>query len=321
MTLVLLADIGGTNARFAVADLQSVPRQVKVLRVADFVNPLAAVRSYLNSIGNPRLGKAAFALACPVVGDHARLTNAGWHFDRRHMQAALGVSQLLLLNDFEALAWSLPTLTQQDGFQFGGGRAVRRAPLALIGPGTGLGVSGLLPTATNAWVALAGEGGHSSLAPIDSRESELLQFLWASHEHVSNERLLCGAGMALLLKAIAQIDQISGHYAPDDYPDAAAIVDAAMAGDPLALATIECFSALLGAAAGNLALTLGARGGVYIGGGIVPRLGRLFQASPFRQRFEAKGRFRAYLEPIPVYVITAAAPALSGALLALVSGH
>jgi glucokinase len=317
MTLSLLADIGGTHARFALADSLSAPRSIEVLKVADFAQPLSAIRTYLKSVGNPRLGKAAFALACPVVGDHARLTNAGWHFDRVELQKALGVPQLLLLNDFEALAWSLPGLSSRDGYQFGGRQGVRRAPLALIGPGTGLGVSGLLPTAGDGWVALAGEGGHASLAPSDSRESEILEFLWQTHEHVSGERLLCGAGMPLLLQAVAQIDQIRGHRAPDDYGDAAAITAAAQSGDPLALATVECFSALLGAAAGNLALTLGARGGVYIGGGIVPRLGRLFKGSTFRQRFEAKGRFRAYLKAIPVYVITADAPALSGALWAL----
>ena len=317
MSLALLADIVGTNARFALATRYSGPRDVKTLKVADFSEPLDAARSYLKSVGSPRVSRAAFALACPVADGVAKLTNANWNFDRRWLQTALGVSKLVLLNDFEALAWSLPGLTNRDGYQVGGHKAASNSPLALIGAGTGLGVSGLLPNGKKGWLAIAGEGGHGSLAPIDSREAELLQFLWQNFEHVSSERLLCGSGMPLLLKGVAQIDQIQGRRAPDDYQDAAQITSAALDGDPLALATVNSFCALMGVAAGNLALTLGARGGVYVGGGIVPRFGDLFAASPFRERFEAKGRFRAYLRPIPAYVITAQAPALSGALLAL----
>lgn len=317
MSLALLADIGGTNARFALAGALGPPHDMKILKVADFAEPVDAVRSYLESVGSPKINQAAFALACPVYDGVAKLTNASWNFDRRFLQASLGLSKILLLNDFEALAWALPGLTDGEGYQLGGGQAARNAPLALIGPGTGLGISGLLPVGKSAWVAIAGEGGHGSLAATDSRETELLQFFWQNLEHVSNERLLCGSGMPLLLRGIAQIDQIRGNLPPDDYLDAAQISAAALAGDPLALATVNCFSGLLGAAAGNLALTLGARGGVYVGGGIVPRLRHLFAASPFRTRFEAKGRFREYLKPIPVFVITAVAPALSGVLSAL----
>lgn len=343
--LTLLADIGGSNARFALCELghagsrprsrpnlqqRPKPFAVAVLKVADFPDPISACRHYLRAQGSPALAKAAFAVACPVIADRAALTNADWKFDRRRLQQALGVSEMLLLNDFEALAWSLPALTVHDGVQVSAAsdhaspdasgrarpRGVAGAPLALIGPGTGLGVSGLLPT-QDGWTAIAGEGGHSSLAPADAREAELLEFLWQTHEHVSCERLLCGAGLPLLLRAIAQVDQVRGRRAPDDYQDAASISRAALEGDPLALAAVNSFCAMLGGAAGNLALTLGARGGVYIGGGMVPRFGRLFAASDFRKRFEGKGRFQAYLAAIPVYLITANAPALLGVSFAL----
>lgn len=313
----LLADIGGTHARFALAREHGSPFAQQTLEVAAFKNPLMACRHYLQGAGNPKLREAALALACPVMGDRARLTNAGWTFDRLFLQQSLGVQRLLLLNDFEALAWSLPGLTQGDGYRVGRGRAVPGAPLALLGPGTGLGVSGLVPTLEGGWVALPGEGGHASLAPANRREAEILELIWQSHEHVSAERVLSGTGLPLLLRSVAQVDQIRGQRSPDHYHDAAMIAAAAQEGDPLALAAVETFWAMLGGVAGNLALTLGARGGVYIGGGLAIYLGGFLRRSAFRDRFEQKGRFQSYLQMIPTYVITAPAPALTGALIRL----
>lgn len=313
----LLADIGGTHARFALARAHGAPFSQQTLEVAAFKDPISACRHYLRSVGEPRVSEAAWALACPVLGDRVRLTNAGWVFDRIRLQQALDLKRLILLNDFEALAWSLPGLTRSDGYALGRGRPVAGAPLALLGPGTGLGVSGLVPTPEGRWTALSGEGGHVSLAPGNRREAEILELIWQRHDHVSAERVLSGSGLPLLLSAVAQVDQITGQKPPDDYHNAAVISAAAIQGDPLANATLKTFWDMLGSVAGNLALTLGARGGVYVGGGLAIHLGVFLRRSSFRDRFEQKGRFSGYLRKIPTYVITAHTPALTGALISL----
>lgn len=314
-TCSLVADIGGTNARFAIVGDDGLPRNIRTLPVARYADPASACRAYLDAVGQPHLQGAALAVAGTVSGDRFKLTNAHWLFERRVLRHALGVRDLLLLNDFTAIAWSLPTLRTTDGYQLGGHAAVKRAPLAVLGPGTGLGVSGLVP-AGDRWLAISGEGGHASFSPADGDDLALLNLLWRQHGHVSFERLLSGEGLVLLANALAQQKGSVNFAAP---ADAAGITSAALRGEPWARETVLRFCALLGTAAGNFALTLGARGGVYLAGGIVPRFGRLLAQSKFRQRFEAKGRFAPYLQQIPCFVITADQPGLRGAALALVS--
>ncbi|NRF68321.1 glucokinase [Aquincola sp. S2] len=315
----LVADIGGTNARFGWVDDGGAVDQIHKLAAADYAGPAEAVQAYLvlvqQALGAayrpPR--RAAFALATALDGDEVMLTNSHWRFSRAALQAALGLDVLLLLNDFEALALSLPRLGPTQWRVFGAPQPQPRGTLAVIGPGTGLGVGGVTQTALG-WVALPGEGGHATLAPADDFESALLQHVRGRFEHVSAERLLSGIGLPELHDAVAAV---LGQ--PAGAPLAAeAIVERALAGgDAVCERTIDAFCALLGGFAGNVALTLGARGGVYIGGGIVPRLGERFFGSRFRERFEAKGRFRAYLEPIPTALITDTLAALSGAALAI----
>ena len=314
----LLADIGGTNARFGwLAEGGVVVDHLANLRCADHAGLTAAARAYLDSLAQqlgsgyspPRAG--AFAVATAVGDDHVRFTNNGWSFSRQQVQAELELGDLLLLNDFEALALSLPRLRGAQ-LRPHGALPPAHGTLAVVGPGTGLGVAGLVPTA-HGWVAVAGEGGHSTLAAADDFEAALLAAVRCEHTHVSAERLLSGIGLPVLHRGVAAV---LGQAA--EPLSAEQIVERGLAASDAACSrSLDAFCALLGGFCGNVALTLGARGGVYIGGGIVPRLGDRFFQSAFRQRFVAKGRFEAYLQAIPTALITDTLAALTGAAQAL----
>jgi glucokinase len=309
---MLVADIGGTRARFALLDQSGTPECVRMFAVADFPGPVEAIQAYLGEVGGHALQAAAIALAGPIHEDPVRLTNAAWTFSRADLASRLGLKRLLLLNDFTALALALPHLGAGDLRQVGVGTSVAFAPKAVLGPGTGLGVSGVLFD-RGYWRALTGEGGHCSLAPADGREAAILGLAWREFAHVSAERLLSGSGLPLLNRLVAEVDGRT-----HEPLSTAEIVTRALSGqEAQCRAVISTFCAMLGSTAGNLALTLGAQGGVYLGGGIIPRLGELFDHSPFRARFEAKGRFASYLVAIPTYVMLASTPALLGAAHAL----
>lgn len=312
----LVGDIGGTNARFAtVAGPGAGLAQILTLPCADFPGPAEAITHYLARTGQARPRWCAFGIANPVDGDAVRMTNHHWAFSQRELQAELGLQHLRVLNDFTALALALPVLPHGHRRQVGGGAADPAAAIGLLGAGTGLGVSGLLPDGRGGWVPLQGEGGHVTLPAQDDRERTVVDGLVRRYGHASGERVCSGEGLLDCFRVLCEADGVHTHGI--DTP--AAVTDAALAhAQPQAVAALAVFCAFLGAVAGNLALTLGARGGVYIGGGIVPRLGEAFDASPFRARFEGKGRFAAYLRPIPVWVITAPdSPALLGAARSL----
>lgn len=306
----LLADIGGTNARFA---LETGVRQfaaVQVLACADYPGLLEAMQSYLGSAAaaqviqacGSRVAHAAIAIANPIDGDVVRMTNHHWRFSISTIRQQLDLTQLLLVNDFTALAMALPYLDDAQKRQIGRGAAMPGHTVGLVGPGTGLGVSGIVP-AGDVWAPLASEGGHVTFSPADMDEVKLLQALWKNFSHVSAERLLSGKGLELIAHAISGLTL-----------DAATITQRALDGSCLACRrTVDHFCAILGSVAGNVALTLGATGGMYIGGGIVPRLGRLLEESAFRSRFEAKGRLSPFLAQIPTYLITEEYPAFLGA--------
>ena len=316
----LLADIGGTNARFGwVGSGSDEVQHVATLQGALHAGPAAAGLAYLAQL-KQTLGPAyqapaagAFAVATAVGGDWIDFTNSGWAFSRAAVQQELGLRPLLMLNDFEALALSLPRLKLHQLRAWGGTAAFGAAgTVAVIGPGTGLGVAGLVPTA-HGYVAVPGEGGHATLSAADEFDSALLAAARRGQAHVSAERLLSGIGLPVLHAAVASV---LGR--PALALTAGDIVERGLAGsDEVCSRTLDSFCALLGSFAGNVALTLGARGGVYIGGGIVPRLGERFFTSRFRERFEAKGRFHAYLQAIPTALITDTLAALSGAAQAL----
>ena len=320
----LVADIGGTNARFGwLAAPGSPVAQVHKLPVPDFAGPADAARSYLQGLqatlgaGYQAPRQAAFAVATAVAGDRVAFTNSHWDFSCAQVQAALGLQGLQMLNDFEALALSLPCLGDAQLRRLGPAPAwaiptPEGTVLAVVGPGTGLGVGAVVRT-RGGWVALPGEGGHATLAPADDLESAVLAQVRRQFAHVSAERLLSGIGLPLLHQALAAVQGA----APLPLTSAQ-IVDAGNAGqDALCSQTLDLFCALLGGFAGNVALTLGARGGLFIGGGIAPRFADRFFASAFRERFEAKGRFRPYLAAIPTALITDTLAALSGAALAI----
>ena len=309
----LVADIGGTNARFAIIEAPgAAPTQLRSLRCAEHNGPEAALRAWLEDVGAQLPDLAAFGIATPIDGDAVAMTNHPWRFSVGELRAALGLGRLTVVNDFTALALSLPVLGDGDLLRVGGGEARPGAACALIGAGTGLGVSGLLP-APGGWVPLQGEGGHVTLPACSAREAAVLARLAARHGHVSAERVLSGPGLVSLHEALCGLDG-----APYVERTPAQISALALTGDCRHCAeALDMFCALLGTVAGDLALTLGARGGLYIGGGIVPRLGDLFLRSAFRERFVAKGRFRPWLEQVPTWVILAPHAALTGASAAL----
>ena len=303
----LLADIGATHARFALQTAPGAYRGVRVLRCDDFSGIVPMLRFYLDEHAGARLHHGALALANPVDGDTVRMTNRPWEFSTDAVRRELGFDTLLIVNDFTALAMAIPGLKESDLMQVGAGKPVPGAVLGVLGPGTGLGVSGGIPT-VDGFVTLGSEGGHVNFAPSDEREFAILQTAWREWSHVSNERLISGPGMEIIHRALAERNGMDA--APRT--SAAIIAGALDDGDPLCLEVLECFCGMLGSAAANLAVTLGAFGGIFIGGGIVPRLGEWFRTSPFRARFEAKGRFSSYLSDIPTYVISTPHVAFDG---------
>jgi len=309
----LVADIGGTNARFAMFfDSAGTLSNERSLSCDRYASPVDAIEAYLKETGAPRPHEIAMAVATPITGDRIKFTNSHWAFSAEETRQALGLDRLLMLNDFTALALSLPHLTGTQQRQVGGGQAATNAAIGLIGAGTGLGVSGLL-RAKDGWAPIEGEGGHVSFSPANVRETEILRIVWREFPHVSAERLISGIGLPSLYRAIAELQGEGGPA-----PTPATITERALRGnDDLCRDVMDTFCGMLGAAAGNLAVTLGARGGVYIGGGIVLKLREFFDRSPFRERFEAKGRFADYLKAIPTKVILAEYPALTGAAQAL----
>jgi glucokinase len=296
----LIADIGGTYARFALETARGEFTRIASLRCADYPDFRAAVTTYLNGILPTRVEHAAVAIANPVSGDQVSMTNYHWHFSIEETRQQLGLDTLLIVNDFTALAMALPRLASKDVRQVGGGEPDRKNVIGLLGPGSGLGASGLIPSG-DGWISLGSEGGHASFSARDEREIAVLRYALKRFDHVSFERLLSGPGLELIYRALAERAgvPVANLAAPD-------ITQRAFdKSDPVCEETLETFCAVLGTAAADLAVTLGALGGIYIGGGIVPRLGEYFDRSPFRTRFEEKGRLSRYVAAIPTYVITA----------------
>lgn len=304
----LIADIGGLYARFAIETSYGGFAQQRSLRCADFPSFEAAMAAYLASLKSASVAHAAVAIANPVDGDQVRMTNYHWHFSIEETRVNLGLETLVVVNDFTALAMALPRLGPQDFRQVGSGQAVKNSVIGLLGSGSGLGVSGLIPSG-DGWTSLGSEGGHTSFAPSDAREAAVLAYMWRQFDHVSFERLLSGPGLELTYLALAELNhtKVKSLSAPD------ITRQALEEQDPLCTQTLDVFCNMLGTAASNLALTLGATGGIYIGGSIVPRLGEFFDRSGFRSRFEQKGRFANYVGHIPTFVITASEATFLGA--------
>jgi glucokinase len=321
--LALVADIGGTNARFALADPQAdVPlleASVRQFAVADFPTLSGAAGHYLDAIGaaNGRPGLAVFALAGRVEGDRARITNSPWTIEAGEARAALGVRTVRLVNDFAAQAYGATRLAPGDSVALGGASHAAtpcERTLAVLGPGTGLGVSTLIERG-GVRFALETEGGHVAFAPGDAEEAAILARLAARFGRVSNERVLSGAGLVNLHVALAEIDGVAPlELRPED------VTAGALAGDARCVRAVARFCAILGAVAGDLVLTLGAWDGVYLTGGLVPRLLDALRTSGFRARFEDKGPFAAAMAAVPVQAVVHPYPGLLGAA-AIAASH
>ena len=318
-TLGLIADIGGTNARFALTDLDAPHAQILQPRSLDasrFASLQHAAEHYLNEVGATPT-RAAIAVASPVSGEEIRLTNRAWSFLRGDLQRALGLEHLHLLNDFGAVAHSVPALGHDDQVLLHGpDDTPLRGPVTLLGPGTGLGVAMLVGDAARGFHVVETEGGHVSFAPLGDEEVAIARWFTARFGRVSNERVLCGVGLSHIDAVLrGAVDHANGQH--HDLREPADIVALALEGHDLAARrTLARFCAVLGSVAGDAALIHGSRT-VMIAGGIVPRFLPFLRSSAFRERFLAKGRFAPYLETVSIRVITHSHPGLLGAAMAL----
>jgi glucokinase len=303
-----MADIGATNTRCALLDDKGQELAPESFDNADFTGVAGVLRVYLDHRrASDRPTRAALAVAAPIGGDDVQMVNIGWRFSQKALKEDLDLKRLQVVNDFAAIAWALPLLKPADVVKIGGGESVPRSTLAALGPGSGLGVSALVPAA-DSWAVMSGEGGHVSMPAATREEQDVIALLRERFDgHCSAERVLSGPGLVNLYVALAEL---AGRGQPTVNPED--VTNLAKQGEPLARKTLAMFFAMLGSIAANLAVTTGAHGGVYIAGGIVPRLVEQLHKSEFRARFEAKGRYRDYLEAIPTYLITAPLPAFRG---------
>lgn len=299
---ILIADLGGTNLRFALA-ADGTTRHETALAADRFTTLQEAVAAYFDAIGEDRIpARAVFAVAGPPDRDTIVFTNRDWTVPVDELRDRFGLRELAVINDFAAVAHALPHLSATDVRPIGRDRQALPGPMVVLGPGTGLGVAVVLPDGT----VIPGEGGHATLPAQNDTEDKVIDYLRGLHGHVSGERALSGSGLADLHDAVRAVRGMPGHRL-----DAAGI--AAEADRDLACReAIALFTDLLATVAGDLALTVAARGGVFIAGGIVPKLGALFDGDRFRRRFTAKGRFAGYLDPIPTRLIAHPQPALLG---------
>lgn len=312
----LVADIGGTNARFALTDLAAARpelQQPRSLPAGEFASLQHAAEHYLDGV-DARPRQAAIAVASPVSGDEVRMTNLAWSFSRLELQRALQLDALRVMNDFGAVAWAVPAIGPADRITLhGASDAPLAGPISVLGPGTGLGVAQLVGDPARGWQVVETEGGHVSFAPLNGEEMAIARWLTARFGRCSNERLLSGAGLS-------HIDAVlGGQREPAEavLREPAAIVAAALDGhDRIARLTLARFCSVLGSVAGDTALIHGART-VMIAGGIVPRFVPFLKSSAFRERFLAKGRFAAWLESVAIHVVTHPSPGLLGAAVAL----
>jgi glucokinase len=283
-------------------------KHIETFNNKDYSDLASIIERYISDLGpteSPRI--AAFAVACPVAGDLIKLTNLDWEFSLAEYTSRFELDKLHVINDFAAIALAVPELKENDLIQIGTGKALAGNPVGVIGPGTGLGVAVLIPVGSD-WIPVDCEGGHVTLAAVTEREAGLIKLIREEYGHVSAERILSGPGLSTLYQALAKLEGKTVEQL-----DAPTIINRARTREDLiAVDTADTFFAMLGTVAGNLALTLGAKGGIYLAGGILPRMSDMLQASSFRERFINKGRYRSYLEQMPTWLITTEVPAFIG---------
>lgn len=302
----VVADVGGTNIRLAcVGNSASELNNIHAYKCGDFSTLFDAIKQYQSDINCDQISSLTIAIACPVENDLVEMTNHHWKFTKSALKEALNLESLFVINDFTAVAMSIPFIKEDQKVQIGGQSAVADKPIAVFGAGTGLGVGHLVPF-QDKWIPLPGEGGHVDFAPIDDEDIVVWRNLNAQLSHVSYEQLLSGFGLVQIYKALTSDSNSS--ITP------AEITTKAISNEcEHCLQTLNLFCRVLGSFGGNLALNLGTLGGVYIAGGIVPRFIEFVKTSEFRTRFEQKGRFEKYVSSIPVFVVTEDQPGLLGA--------
>ena len=305
---LLVADVGGTNARFAIADLETlVLYDIEEFQCARYSSLAEAMRAYLDRLDDPP-AEAAIAVAGPVVDERVSLTNSAWSFSKAELRSRTGLDSVLVLNDIQALALSISSLDGSELHRIGGREADPRATKLVLAAGTGIGASALVWTGAR-WLAVPGEGGHITFAAHTKRERDVIDVLYADQPHVPVDRVVSGPGLANLYRAIAKLDGAEAEpLLPNDVLTRGLSRSDAIAEEALAL-----FIAWLGRFASDAALMVGARGGVYIGGGLAPRMVDALSTGLFRRSFDEKGQMMGFLEPIPVYIILAKFAALKGA--------
>ncbi len=333
--IVLAGDIGGTNSRLALFEARGegaqppgagTPRLVvqKTYPSRDHASLEDIAAIFLQDVGKGHdISRACFGIAGPVENNVGRATNLAWMVDGRVLQERLGIERVVLINDFSAAALAIPVLGPESLVALGGGPRVAGGPMAVLGAGTGLGEAFLVwSPAENKYHAVSSEGGHADFAPRTGIELALFQFLAHKHGRVSCERVLSGRGLVDIFTFLSQEPSCQALLRPEtvaavaaeDQDPAATISKRALEGrDPICELSLALFSSVLGAVAGNLGLYLLATGGVYVAGGIAPRILPFLQRGGFRQAFEAKGRLSPLVSKLPAFVVTHADPGLLGA--------
>ncbi len=309
----LVADIGGTNIRLAITENNNIS-EIVTYQCAEFPSLIDVISRYINEkqLTDASIN-ACLAIACPTEDDLISMTNLPWQFSQKELKAELKLNKLMLINDYTAIAMAIPMLTDEQKVKIGGGEAIANKPIAVCGPGTGLGVANLIPV-NNTWHCLSGEGGHTDFAPVDELDIQILQYLKTFKKRVSYEQLLSGYGLVQIYQALVDINDKSSLASSEAKLTAKNISTQALDGScPLCQQALAQFCKVLGSFSGNLALTTASLGGVYIAGGIVPRFIDYVQSSGFRERFETKGRMSHLNKNTPTYIITESQPGLIGA--------
>jgi glucokinase len=305
----IIADIGGTNMRVAQTDEQGGISNIEIYACADYPGLAEVLSDFMtrHQLHDKQIN-ACLAIACPVDKDLIVMTNLPWQFSQQALKAQLQLHELVLINDFTAIAHAIPQLSSSQKVQIGSGQVIADKPISICGPGTGLGVANLVAL-NHGWLSLSGEGGHVDFAPVDQQEVAILNFLSTKYARVSYEQLLSGLGLEQIYQALSFIQNGVASELPAKDITAKGLANSC----DLCAETIAQFCRVLGSFAGNLALTLGSYGGVYIAGGIVPRFIEYFENSDFRTRFEAKGRMSGFNQPIATFVVIEEQPGLIGA--------
>ena len=316
-TRVIIGDVGGTNCRLASCDrISGRIEDFQIFAVRDFNSLSDIIQVFKESQSSTSFNEASIAIANPIMGDMITMTNAHWAFSIEQTRESCGLNELLMLNDWESVALALPLLTDEQLSKVNQAQENPDGTKALFGVGTGLGAAGLVRKKDSSWVPIAGEGGHVSFSPVNREEALILEIFREHHKHVSFEKILSGPGLKALYQATVKL---SGAVPVDDLAPSEIVEGAATASDPMCQRTIEIFCGILGNFAGNLCLTLGATGGVYVGGGVIEKIDQagLFDRDRFLNRLAHKGRLSEWLGNIPAFLLRTPYAGLIGAAAAL----